>query len=455
MDPSPDPSIPIAALIIFIFLLILLSAVFKASETAIMASNKSKVKAITKEDDKKAKRLNEMLDDPDKSLSAIQLIINFITVLASAALAANVSGCISAMFYSLGIPYQAHVSIILIAVILSFVALALGNFYPQKLALRHPEKTALFFVNFIAAFSVILKPFVFFTQKTVDMLLRITRQNSDADGDEFFEDDVMSMLEVGKETGVLREEGQKMINSIFAFDDIMAHEIMTPRTDVFTIDVDDSIEEYIEELMELRYSRIPVYENDSDNIIGILNIKDFLIKARETGFENVDLRSILRKPYFVPETKKIDDLFFDLQSTKKHIAILIDEYGGFSGIVTMEDLIEEVMGDITDEYDEEESDIEQLDENTYMISGFMSLSDLNEELGINLESDNIETVGGFLIDILGEIPEDGDDEELVIEHDDMVFKIESVKEKRVEKVKLYTPPKEEQNGKSIAEKEGQ
>jgi len=295
----------------------------------------------------------------------------------------------------------------------------------------------------VVVISLIISISVFFISKqAAGLISRMTKQNSNGDSDEFFEDEVMSMLEVGKETGVLKEEGQKMINSIFAFDDIMAHEIMTPRTDVFTIDVEDRMEEYIDELMELRYSRIPVYENDNDNIIGILNIKDFLIKAWETGFSNVDLREILRKPYFVPETKKIDDLFFDLQSTKKHIAILIDEYGGFSGIVTMEDIIEEVMGDIIDEYDEEEPELEQIDENTYMVSGFMNIYDLNEELGIHLESDNIETVGGFIIDILGEIPEENGIEERVIEYEDLVFKIVSIKERRIEKVKLHIKPKE-------------
>ena len=172
------------------------------------------------------------------------------------------------------------------------------------------------------------------------------------------------------------------------------------------IDINDEADEYLDELMELRYSRIPVYEDDLDNIIGILHIKDYFIKARESGYENVDLRSILRKPYFVPETKNIDSLFFDLQKSKNNIAILIDEYGGFSGIVTTEDIIEEIVGEIEDEFDEEEPEIEQIDENTYLLSGFAYLDDINEEIGTDLESDNSETIGGFLIDILGEIPDE-------------------------------------------------
>ena len=262
------------------------------------------------------------------------------------------------------------------------------------------------------------------------------------------------MLEAGQESGELKEEGKKMITSIFAFDDMLAYEVMTPRTDVFSIDINAPTEEYIDELMELRYSRIPVYEDDSDNIIGILYIKDYLIKAREDGFDNVDFRAILRKPYFVPETKNIDSLFFELQTTKQHIAILIDEYGGFSGIVTMEDIIEEVMGDIDDEYDEEEPEIQKISEDTYVVDGSMDLDDIDEELGINLESDNSETIGGFIIDILGEIP-DEDNVGKEIEYENYKFTIDSIRDRRIEQITMQIlPPQdggEEETGEDTAE----
>ena len=259
------------------------------------------------------------------------------------------------------------------------------------------------------------------------------------------EEEVMSILEEGQGNGEIREEGKKMINAIFAFDDKLAHEIMTPRTDVFMIDIQDPIDEFIEDLMRLQYSRIPVCDGDSDNIIGILHVKDYMIKAYQDGFENVDIRSILRKAYFVPETKKIDTLFFELQKTKQHIAILIDEYGGFAGIVTMEDIIEEVMGDIDDEYDEEETEIVKVDENTYMIDGNTDLDDINDELGLELVSENSETLGGFIIELLGDLPDEEEKEDKVIEYENLVFKIESVKDRRIEKVKLYITP-ESSNG---------
>ena len=250
------------------------------------------------------------------------------------------------------------------------------------------------------------------------------------------EEEVMSILEAGQESGVLKEEGKKMINSIFALDDKLAYEIMTPRTDVFVIDIEDPPEEYLDDLMKLRYSRIPVCQCETDNIIGILNIKDYLIQAWEKGFEAVDIASILRTPYFVPETKNIDALLFELQKMKQQIAILIDEYGGFSGIVTMEDIIEQVVGDIDDEYDEEEEIIDKVDDHIYLVDGDVSLEDLDEELGIDLTSETSETIGGFLIDMLGEIP-DENDVGRIITFENYQFKIMAIQDRRIERVKIY------------------
>ena len=234
-----------------------------------------------------------------------------------------------------------------------------------------------------------------------------------------------------------------MLDSVFAFDDKLAYEIMTPRTDVFAIDIQDGADEYLDELMEMRYSRIPVYDDESDNIIGILNIKDFMIQAREKGFENVDIRSILRDAFFVPETKNIDALFLELQKTKQHIAILIDEYGGFSGIVTMEDIIEEVMGDIDDEYDEEEEEIHDLGDNRYLLDGYMNLDDVNEEIGTELTSETSETVGGLIIDILGEIPDEDAHERITVNLDNYEFEVINVKDRRIERVILTVKPEDE------------
>ena len=277
------------------------------------------------------------------------------------------------------------------------------------------------------------------------------------DDSQQLEEEVMSMLEAGQESGILKEEGKKMINSIFAFDDKLAYEIMTPRTDVFMIDIEDPPEEYLNDLMTLRYSRIPVCKGETDNIIGILHIKDYLIQAWEKGFDGVDIESIIRQAYFVPETKNIDSLLYEMQRQKQQVAILIDEYGGFSGIVTMEDIIEQVVGDIDDEYDEEEEIIDKVDDNIYLVDGDVDLDDLDEELGIDLVSEYSETIGGFIIDMLGEIP-DENDVGRIVEFENYQFKIMAIQDRRIERVKIYILPKETEEGKeneSADEKDNQ
>ncbi|QHI73697.1 hemolysin family protein [Aminipila terrae] len=437
---SSDPSMPVMAQILFLAFLIFINAFFAAAEMSIVSVNKNKIKVLAQEGNKKAAMVRDLLDNPNIFLSTIQVAITLAGFLASASAAVGMSDILSKFFINLGIPYSDYIAILVVTIILSYVTLVLGELYPKRIALQHAESISMLVVRPIVLLSKVTKPFVWVLSFSVNIILRLTRQKTNIEDEEFSEDEVMSMLEVGQETGVLKEKGKKMINSIFAFDDKLAYEVMTPRTDVFYIDINDPTEEYIDELMELRYSRIPVYEDDSDNIIGILHIKDYLIKAREDGFENVEIRSILRKPYFVPETKNIDSLFFDLQSSKQHIAILIDEYGGFSGIVTMEDIIEEVMGNIDDEYDEEELPIEKIDDNTFIVDGFINLNDLDEELDLNLQSENSETLGGLLIDLLGEIPDEAEPDKRVIEYENCVFKIQSVKERRIEKVKLYIVP---------------
>nr|WP_315019572.1 hemolysin family protein [uncultured Aminipila sp.] len=437
---SSDPSTPVMAQIIFLIFLIFINAFFAAAEMSIVSINKNKIKLLAQEGNKQAAMLRDLLEKPNVFLSTIQVAITLAGFLASASAAVGMSDNLSKFLTTLGIPYSGYIAILVVTIVLSYITLVFGELYPKRIALQHAETIALHVVRPIIILSKLTKPFVWILSFSVNIILWITKQKIKIEDEEFSEDEVMSMLEFGQETGLLKEKGRKMINRIFAFDDKLAYEVMTPRTDVFYIDINNPTEEYIDELMELRCSRIPVYEDDSDNIIGILHIKDYLIKAREDGFENVDIRSILRKPYFVPETKNIDSLFFDLQSSKQHIAILIDEYGGFSGIVTMEDIIEEVMGDIDDEYDEEELPIEKIDDNTFIVDGFINLDDLDEKLNLNLQSENSETLAGLLIDLLGEIPDEDEPEKRVIEYENCVFKIESVKERRIEKVKLYIVP---------------
>lgn len=314
--------------------------------------------------------------------------------------------------------------------------IVLGQYVPYKIGIQHDDAIAEKTEKFITFISKLLSPVTAVLIAISNVFLKIFRQKTDVDEEVYTEEDVMSMLEAGKESGVFNEEGTKMISSIFAFDDKLAYEVMTPRTDVFMIDVEDPPEVYMKDLMKLRYSRVPVCKGDTDNIIGILHIKDYLIKMMESKDESPAIEPILRKAYFVPDTKKIDSLFLEMQSSRQQIAVLIDEYGGFSGIVTMEDMIEQIMGDIDDEYDEEEEIIDKIDDNTYLVDGDVDLDDLNDELGTSIESESSETIGGFLVDLLGEIPEESDVGK-EIEYDNFKFKIMAVSERRIERVKMY------------------
>jgi putative hemolysin len=444
--PEPDPSISLTVQLLFLALLILVNAFFAAAEMAVVSANKNKIKVLAQEGNKKAKLLLKLYEEPNKFLSTIQVAITLAGFLSSAVAATSMSDDIGAFLSRFGIPYGPQIAIVLVTLILSFITLVFGELYPKRMALQYSERIALFCVNPILFISKLSKPFVWLLSKSVTLLLRITGVKDANIEEQYSEEEIRSLLEVGQETGLIKETGKEMITSIFEFDDKLAYEVMTPRTDVYMININDNLADYVDELLEERYARIPVFEKDSDNIIGILYMKDFIIEARKNGFEQVDIKSLLRKPYLVPESKNIDDLFRELQETKVHIALLIDEYGGFSGIVTIEDLIEEVMGNIEDEDDEFESKLEKLDENIYLVDGQYYIDDLNDELLLDLESEEHETIGGLIIDLLGEIPDEDETEERIVEFGNCVFKIESVKDRRIDKVRLFIAPKTTDNG---------
>ncbi|MDX9887818.1 MAG: hemolysin family protein [Anaerovoracaceae bacterium] len=439
MDSVPDPGMPLAGQLLLLIVLIMINGFFAAAEIALISANGVKIQALEANGNKKASKLLLLMEDPNKFLSVIQVSITLAGFLASASAAINVSEEFGTYIHMLGIPYGTQIAVVLVTFVLAYIMLVFGELFPKRFAMNHSEKVAIAVVNPIILVSIIAKPFVFLISKSVDLLLIITRQNRGKCPDEFSEDEVMSMLEMGQSTGELKEEGKKMINAIFAFDDKLAYEIMTPRTDVFSIDINDDISLYMEELLEMRYSRIPVYRDDTDNIVGILYLKDIMQQGLYSDINKVDIGPLLKKPLFVPETKNIDSLLLELKSSKNHMAILIDEYGGFSGLVTMEDIIEEIVGEIEDEYDLPAFGIEVLGEGVYLVDGSIDLDDLNDEIGTDLQSEDSETLGGYLLELLGEIPE-ADTRGIEIETDTIMFKIVAIKDRRVEKVRLELKP---------------
>ncbi len=366
-------------------------------------------------------------------LSTIQVGITLASFFASASAATGLSQYLSIYLGKLKIPYSSHISMILITFLLSYITLVFGELIPKRIALRSSEKTALASVGIIVMVSKIFSPFVKFLTFSTNVILTVLKMKEDNIEEKVSKEELRSLVEVGREHGIINEVEKEMIENIIVFDEKIAREIMIPRTKVFLIDRNTTIEELFETKEVGKYSRIPVYEEEADNIVGILLTKDLMMEAYKKGFENINISEMVQEAYFVPETKNVNELFNEMQLEKKHIAILIDEYGGFSGIVTLEDLIEEVMGNIADEYDDEDLSIRQLSPNKYLISGDVSLNDLNDAFHIELESKYYDTLSGLLIEKLGYIPED-DEKISPITIDGIEFKPQRVRDKKIEKI---------------------
>ena len=432
MDPEP---MNLVSQFILILLLTLLNAFFASAEMAIVSVNRNRIKMLADDGNKKASLLADLLEEPNKFLSTIQVGITLAGFFSSASAATGISEVIGASLSQLGIPYAQSISLVVITIILSYFTLVFGELVPKRIALQKSEQMAMLSVRPIVFVSKFAKPFVKLLSLSTNLLLRVIGM-SDTDLEEkVSREEIKSLVDAGEEYGVINQIEKEMINSIFDFDDKLAKEVMTPRTEVYMIN--SQLPLSIEELLEENYSRIPVYEGDIDNIIGVLYLKDFLHEAYQVGFENVNLKKLLHRPYFVPECKNIDQLFKELQKSKKHLAVLIDEYGGFSGIVTIEDLIEEVMGDINDEYDEDEPFIRKIDNDTYIVNGLISIKELNDKLHLNLdeETEDYDTLGGFLINQIDYIP--SETEECMVEYENLLFKVQCVKDKRIETVKIH------------------
>ena len=439
--------------IVIIIILTGINAFFSSAEMAIVSLNKNKLKILIEEGNKKAILLDNLLKEPSKFLSTIQVGITLASFFASASAATGLSQYLSNTLKPLNIPYSNQISMILITFILSYITLVFGELIPKRIALRNSENIGLSSVGVIVFISRIFSPFVKFLTFSTNLVLTVLRMKEDNIEEKVSKEELRSLVEVGKEHGVINETEQEMIENIIEFDEKIAREIMIPRTKVFLIDKNISIHELFENKEIGKYSRIPVYENEADNIIGILLTKDLMIEAYKKGFDNIKVSDLVQEAYFVPETKNVNNLFNEMQLEKKHIAILIDEYGGFSGIVTLEDLIEEVMGNIDDEFDDEDLSIHQISKNKYLVSGEISLNDLNDNFHFELESKYYDTLSGILIENLGYIPEDNENIE-PITINGVIFKPQRVRNKKIEKV-VMTFDKEKLEEEKIKNKENE
>lgn len=429
--------------IIVLAILILINAFFAATEIAFISLNDAKIEKQAKKGNKKAKQIKKMLREPSKFLATIQIGITLAGFLSSAFAADAFADDLAPMLQNLiplGLTAWRNISIILITIILSYFSLIFGELVPKRLAMRNSEKIAFGTIGIIRTISIITAPFVkLLTASTngVSKLFGI----SGTDEETVTEEEIRMMVDVGEEKGSIKEEERELINNVFEFNDKVVSEIMIHRKDIYAIDINSDIDNILKELDEYKYSRIPVYEENIDNIVGMLFIKDLLANVNKK--EKVKIAKIIREPYFVSENKPIDELFRDLQKNKHQLAIVLDEYGGTAGLVTMEDIIEELVGNIFDEYDEEEKEFEKIDDNTFLISGSVSIHDLRKILGVEIPEGEYDTLSGYLIELLGRIP--SDDEKPVIETKRVTYKIEDYEEKRILWVKACRNNVEEDN----------
>lgn len=424
--------------ILVIIVLIAVNAYFAGSEMALVALNDTRIKLLAEEGNKKAVAVKNLLTEPSKFLSTIQIGITLAGFLSSAFASETFADMLVDFVKSLGVSVPAGllkpISVILITVILSYFTLVFGELVPKRLAMQNAEKTSLSVVGPLRFLAVVTAPLVKLLTASTNFFVKAAGGNPNAEEEEVTEEEIRMMIDVGEEKGTIDEIEKVFINNVFDFDDKVVSDIMTHRTRVAAISIDSSLEDIVNLINMEKYTRIPVYEDSIDNIVGILHVKDllqFFTKRKESEF---DIRKMIRKPYFVPESKKLNDLFRELQVKKVHMVVVIDEYGGTAGIITVEDLLEEIVGNIFDEYDEEELKYEKLDESTYVFDGSISLDLVSELIDVELPVEDYETLSGYVIGQLGQIPNEG--EKPVVEMDHLVFKVEEIEEKMISRIKV-------------------
>ena len=429
-----DPSQNLVLQFVLLLILTLLNAFFSASEMALVSLNRSRVEQKAEEGNKKYIRLLSVLEKPNNFLSTIQVGITFIGLLQGASLSASLGGVIASWFGNY--VWAKTAGSVISLVFLTYISIVLGELYPKRIAMNLKENLAVISAPVIILIGKLVSPFVWLLSASTNLLSRITPMTFDDADEKMTRDEIEYMLTNSEET--LDAEEIEMLQGIFSLDELMAREVMVPRTDAFMIDINDDTQENIQEILKRYFSRIPVYDDDKDKIIGVLHTKRLLAAGFSEGFDNIVLRKILQEPLFVPETIFIDDLLCQLRNTQNQMAILLDEYGGVAGIVTLEDLLEEIVGEIDDETDKAEQCVREIGEDIYIVLGTMTLNDFNDYFDLDLDSDNVDTIAGFYLTGVGNIPSQNSRESFEVDSKEkhLVLTNDKVKDGRVTKLKV-------------------
>ncbi|HGC8309233.1 TPA: hemolysin family protein [Streptococcus agalactiae] len=419
---------------VILLILTLFNAFFSASEMALVSLNRSKVEQKAEEGDKRYRRLLDVLENPNNFLSTIQVGITFISLLQGASLSASLGHVISGW---LGNSATARTAGSIIALIfLTYVSIVLGELYPKRIAMNLKDRLAIVSAPIIIFLGKIVSPFVWLLSASTNLLSRITPMTFDDADEKMTRDEIEYMLTNSEET--LEAEEIEMLQGIFSLDEMMAREVMVPRTDAFMIDINNDAQSNIEGILSQNFSRVPVFDDDKDRVVGVLHTKRLLEAGFKTGFDTIDLRKILQEPLFVPETIFVDDLLKALRNTQNQMAILLDEYGGVAGLVTLEDLLEEIVGEIDDETDTAEQFVREIDENIYIVLGTMTLNEFNDYFETELESDDVDTIAGYYLTGVGSIPDQEEKVAYEVDSKDKHITLinDKVKDGRITKLKV-------------------
>lgn len=442
---GPDP-LSIVFKLLLLLVLVLVNAFFAMSEIAIISLNDNMIDKMAEEGNKKAKLISKLTQNSSNFLSTIQIGVTLAGFLTSASASQSFADMLTnaVMKAQALAPYRSAVhtvSVIVITIIMSYFSLVLGELAPKRMAMQKPEKISFFVVSPLLFFAKICRPFIKFLSLSTNLVVRLFGFDPNAEEENVTEEEIRMMVDVGEEKGVIENIQKEMINNIFEFDDITVADVMTHRTDMIAVEDTDSLETVVELSIKHGFSRLPVYHEDPDEIIGVIYIKDLLKFIDEDLPDDKGPADIMRQAYYIPKTKTCGSLFTEMTEKRTQFAVVVDEYGGTAGIITLEDLIEAIVGNIQDEYDNEDEEIAQLDDKTFTVDGITLIEEVNEIIGDKIPEGDYETLGGFLTSRLGYLPQDGQKNE--IDFLNLHFTILNMEDKRVGKVRIEITPEDE------------
>ena len=442
-SPAAAAGFPIFE-ILLLLVLILLNAFFAMSEIAIITLNDNKIKKMAEDGHKGAVKVCKLTKNSSRFLATIQVGVTLSGFLTSASASQAFASQLADVLSFIPAPRSVieGISTVVITLILSYFSLVLGELVPKKIAMQRPEQISFKVAGPLLAIAAVCRPFIRFLSASTNLVVRLLGFDPNASEEEVTEEEILMMVDAGEEKGVIEGSTKSMIENIFDFDDTTANEIMTHRTEMIAVEDTATIADVVNLAIENGFSRIPLYHEDLDDILGIVYVKDLLKYVGTPVSNEIKLQDVMRPAIFIPETKKCSELFSELTANKVQIAIIVDEYGGTEGLITMEDLVEAIVGNIQDEYDNEEEEIQQVNENTFTVDGGTAIDEISDLVGVDIPEGDYDTVAGMMVERLGRIPKSGEHPSVRIEN--IKFTVDEVEDQRISRILIVREKPEEE-----------